>query len=73
MSGATVMKVAVESKKIEISQTDFLFFQRIFFLKTSLTNCCAGGMFLVVAVRATIGGFGFWPISLWNTRNVFLI
>ena len=35
-----MMKVAVGSKKIEISQPDFLIFQRkkIFFLKTLLSN-----------------------------------
>ena len=33
-----MMKVAVGSQKIEIFPTDFLFFQRNFFLKTLLTN-----------------------------------
>mgnify|MGYP003347826405 FL=1 len=43
MSVATVTKVAVGGKKVEIFPTDFLFFQRkkIFFLKTSLTNVVA--------------------------------
>ena len=43
MSVATVTKVAVGGKKVEIFPTDFLFFQRKknFFLKTLLTNVVA--------------------------------
>ena len=43
MSVATVTKVAVGGKKIEIFPTDFLFFngKKVFFLKTLLTNVVA--------------------------------